>query len=737
MISLSPAPPALSSDLLTLYFANEPLLEDLPVLIFYGSSTTANSTHNSSRIQAHIYSLAGFQTFPRLTIAPTSPLYAAVSHLPSDLQGDEVYRGLAIALFSYFAAIPRDTKSVLRELAGTRRANHLAPMMFDEMHAGDLASKMTYVEKGGDMAAYLTSALAKRSLSWVDVDVILPRGSIVRATCEEDEGSAPALDDNGLPLYNYGKYNLLVDSFGSPQFLPTSKLQRAPSRPTTHAKYKTLSKEEKVLLRREMCELVDTENNYLSKIRDLFTSVTVAFRQDTASEALQQLFPESLGKIIDLNGSFYQEIQAILDSTESEAIRDIDGDSTRASLAPQTDMLSRRSDPTGATFLAKAVLKWFPLFKGPYQDYLRASNHFSDAIALALTDTSTGFGQQLQIVGEQHLRSALIEPVQRLPRYSLLVDNIINLLPASHTALAGFVKARDIITDICALDSNASASVNRTAKILRDIVVDWPERLDLQGRLIVAADINELTPPYGDQRLAAILLVFPGKLVILLKTGQDAISARGLLAELDQPSTMVRSSSSVLAHDRCLRLEGLYDLSDLRLTESADGNLIYLRELPPMSLPPHETLRISTRVFQLQAPYHGKASRLTEEIAKARIEARYPEDIREGNRWALRSIEASEHGIGIMGAISDMNEPRSLLDQYSMGQIIVVVDGRENARSMIANKSGTHIAACLTSSKDGGYVLEIEGADGTRFTDDCKHEHVVRLFQKRRKQPSD
>ena len=734
MIPLSPALPALSSEALSLYYANEPLFEDLPVLIFYGPSTMANSTQNPSRIQAHVYSLAGFQTFPRLTIAPTLPLYAAVTHLEAELQGEEVYRGLAVALLSYFAALPKGTKTVLRELAGSRRVNHQPPMMFDEMHAGELASKMVHVEKAAETAAYLMSALTRRALSWVDVDLLLPCGSITRTMSGEGEELAPPIDDNGQPFYDYGRYNAFIESFGSPAFLPTSQLQRAPSKPTAHNKSKILSKDQKVLLRREMCEFVDTENSYLSKLRNLVLSVAEEFRQNTTSEIWHQLFPESLSKILNINEIFYREIQAILDTTESDAIRDIEGDGVQAISVPETVTQGRRRDPTGAALLAKSALKWFPLFKEPYQDYLRASNQLPHVIAQALTDTSSRFGQHLQLFGEQHLRSALIEPVQRLPRYSLLIDNVVNLLPASHPALVSFVKARDIITDICALDVDECSSATGTLRILQNIVPDWPERLYLQGRLIVVADVNELAPPYTteSQSLAAIMLAFPGKLVILRKSRQDALSARGLLAKLDHPSILTGRPSSWPDHDPGLRLDRIYQLENLSVTESENGHLIQVGELPPMSMLSLEAPRRPTRVFQMQAPYHGKASRLTEAITKARIEARYPQHVREGGKWSLRSLEPSEKGIGIITAISEMDEPNSLQDRGGGGQVRVVVDAREDIKSIMTNTPDSHIVACIMASENGGYVLEIEGLDRTRFVDGCDHERVVPLFQKRR-----
>ncbi len=52
-----------------------------------------------------IYTLTGFQTLPRLTNSVGSRLYAAVDHLPEDLRRYEVFRGFAVGLLSYLAAI--------------------------------------------------------------------------------------------------------------------------------------------------------------------------------------------------------------------------------------------------------------------------------------------------------------------------------------------------------------------------------------------------------------------------------------------------------------------------------------------------------------------------------------------------------------------------------------------------------------------------------------------------------
>ena len=139
---------ALSSDQLTLYYTTDSQLSNLPVLVFHGPSTTTNSTFNSSRIQIHILTAAGIQSYPRLTISPNNPLYQSVHHLTREKQGDEVCRGLAFGLLKYFKELPEVVKSnlIIQSAHSTRRRPGSAPTLFGEQHAADLVNSLVKVE---------------------------------------------------------------------------------------------------------------------------------------------------------------------------------------------------------------------------------------------------------------------------------------------------------------------------------------------------------------------------------------------------------------------------------------------------------------------------------------------------------------------------------------------------------------------------------------------------------------
>lgn len=724
MITLSAAPPLLSSSNLSLFYAKDTLLDNLPILVFYGPSTTGNSTQNSSRIQAHIYSLAGFQTFPRLTVAPTSPLYAAVRHLPTEHQGDEICRGLAVSLLSYFAGLPKALKTSLRDRTAARRPNRAAPVMFDEMHAAVLAATMLEVEDKSEIADYFISALSTQVLSWVDMDVFLPSGTIQRAKSSDGDDSTPLFDNDGLPLYHFGQYTSIIESLGSAAFLPTSKLQRAPSRPTAHSRSRVLAKDQKIALRREMCELVDTESRYVGKLQSLVQSIAADFRQISSSHLVNGLFPESLNRILETNKSFYEDIQAILDETENEAINDIEGNSSSESDLGSPITQGRRRDPTGNLHFSKALLRWFPNFMDPYQDYLRASTSFSSIISQLSADPSSAVSRHLHDFGEQRLRSALIEPVQRLPRYSLFIDNMVNLLPASHPALSSLLKARDTITDICALDTQSSGDFARSAKTLSNIVANWPATLSPQGRLITAVDVLELDPPYAisGEGTAGIVLLFVDSIVLLQKAGNSSFSARGIIAEVDRPTTPPNAFlSSSLSLDRDLKFSGAYDLSQLRLSESESGHLIRLTLFggTTSDLDTSRHLQSFTKVFLALGPYDSKAARFSEEVVKARIESRFSEATRDSGKWALRSINPSQGSLGVLIALLEEQSDSTANLSQRRSQIRLFVDASEGRNSIITQDRGIEIAGSITTLGSGSYRLDTEAIDGTCFTDTC------------------
>jgi hypothetical protein len=744
----------LSRDQVSLYHTTDPYLGNLPVFAFHGPSTTSNSTLNSSRIQIHVFTAAGFQSYARITISPNSHFYQSVNHLPRDKQGDEICRGLAFGLLKYFKELPEVVKTGLIFQSTNSRGKRpgSAPTLFGEQHAADLASSMVKVENIGEVIQDIESALRPQNINHLDIDLVLPPGSIVPVKEEEIEEHN---EDEELPdptLKQYGAYSPLIKLFGEVTFLPTSKLRRAPSRPTSVNRSRSFLKDQKLSLRREMGELVDTEERYVIKMHELVNHMADDFRVKAknrefgsfspSEQDLEKLFPRCLDRILRINSAFLADIRKVMDETEEDAMRDLEAPIV-SSTGSRYGGTGRLKDPTGALAFAKVLLEWFPQFSDCYQEYIRASQDFPQIITSFMRQPSS-FRERVQQTGEQRLRSAVIEPVQRLPRYSLFIDNIVNYLPVLHPALQPLLKARDIITSICSLDpptTDKSQVVNR----LRNLIDSWPSSLHPQGRLITAVDFVELAAPFhpatnGNVR-EGIFLLFADCVVLLKKAGECNLSARGLMAEVDKPSaaTMMASVTAAAGGQKRvyeLTFCGWHVLGDARFTMSDDGRtvaMVSLHELKDPATGRERTSPAATiRNFLLQTAYDGKALKFTEEITKARVEGRFSEAERETEKWCLRSIKLQAAEVTLHTAIFEEGIDTLIEGRKEPASIRIVIDHERGTKGAPVGHYGVDIVANVKVMGGGlKYRLEVSGLNEKVFVDEVVVEHLLPTFTKR------
>jgi hypothetical protein len=719
MVVIIPEPAALSAEDLSLFYTTDELLSSSPVLIFYGpTATSTQATH--SRIQAHVFTPAGLQNFARLIISPTATFYSAVTCLPREEQGDEICRGLAFSLYKYFLELPTEIKNAWAKRHGTLAHLPMAPELFSESHAAILAAKMVKVENVADVIVDVRHALGEQTLSWVDLDVVLPQGSIRKLEARESAQFDESEDD--VLEQRYGQYASVVKLFGETAFLPTSKLRRAPSKPTALNRSQSFSRSQKETLRREMCELLDTEENYVSKVHDLVHNVAVEFREKAkqkshsstspTEQALQGLFPPSLDKILDVNTKFLDTLRAILEETENGAIEDIEKATEDVFIAPlrgQKDPL----DVTGAASVAKALVEWFPQFGDCYTDYMAAHGDFSQLLKAFTKDTASSFSKRVYETGEQRLTSMLIEPVQRLPRYNLYIDNIIKQLPVRHPAIKTFLKARDIIAEICSREGPSAQQI-RVFDRLCKIVSSWPSAFNPRGRLITAVDYVELSPPYhgelsGPSATSGIFVLFTDFLVLLQKSSGCTTNARSLLADLDNPKFAESFNGSVE-----LTFYQYLDLSSVFLTEHSEGSILQLLSPVPAT---HQTGHPRSRdrqlpglrMFYLQGAYEGKSQKIVEELTKARVEGRFPENERESPKWEVRSLSGD---LSFFSSISEQTGSIMIEGRKEPARIQIIVDAQQPSNPVQVGDQGVEVVVALSPLEDGFFSLETTGANG-------------------------
>jgi len=751
---------ALSPDHVILYQATDPLLGHLPILIFHGSSTTANYTFNSSRVQVHIYTPAGFQSFPRLTISPNSPYYNVVHHLPREFQGDEIYRALAFGLSKYFHELSEPVKNYIKQQYPTTRGRRpgSSPALFGEQHAADIAKSMVRADNTAEAIRKLQTALQTQHVTNVDVDIVLPPNSVIPLLPTDFEEVPDDEDDILDPtLRQYGMYTPLIKLFGEPIFLPTARLRRAPSKPSALNRTKSFSKDQKLELRRKMVELVETEERYVKKLDELVNHVAQEYREKAndrqpdsfspSPEDVDRLFPKSSDQILQVNTDFMQQLRKVLDDTEDSAQKDAEAGTSSSRVGVSGSLLGKTKDASGAVAIAKVMLEWFPKFTDCYQDYIRASQNFPQLITSFINQHST-FTERVALTGEQHLRSTVIEPVQRLPRYSLMIDQIVGCLPITHPALQLMLKARDIIANICSMDDPLTDKPHVSTR-LRNMIESWPSDLDPKGRLVTAADFYELPAPYqgtnvSDTQLderAGMFLVFSDCIVVVKKMFGIHTTARDLLREIDKPSaagllaSMTNAAGGQGSYE--LAFAGWHELADVRFTESADGRMTWMtsaKEMRGAHAGDFVTNTATTsRCFVLQESYEGKAAKWSEDIVKARIENRFSEKEREDPCWTLRSVRMADTGLGLFAAVFQEGIDQLIEGRKEPAPIRIIVDHEKGTKGSPVGHYGVEICSDVKTGDLRKVVMITVGLHGKRATDEVCLEDFLPTLARRSK----
>lgn len=742
---------ALSPEHVALYRASDPLLGHLPILLFHGPSTTANYTLNSSRVQVHVFTPAGFQSFPRLTISPNSDFYSVVNHLPREFQGDEVYRGLAFGLYKYFTELPDGIKTYLRNLYPTRgRRPGSGPALFGDQHAASLVASVVKSEDTLEVIAALQEALQTQHITNVDLDFILPPGAVVPLQPADLEDVPDDEDDILDPtLRQYGGYTPLVKLFGEPVFLPTSRLRRAPSKPTSLNRSKSFNRDQKYELRMKLSELVETEERYVGKLRELVGQIAADFRDSAkkrnpeslspSEEELERLFPTSSSQILQVNSAFNDELRRIMISTEEEAGRDMESATNLTG-----SKLGRTKDPSGAVAMARLFLEWFPKFTQCYQDYIKASQHFPTLLNSFLNQQSS-FKQRVASRGEQAIRSILIEPVQRLPRYSLLIDQIVGCLPMTHPALQPMLKARDIISNICSMD-DPLPDKPQIANRLRNMIESWPMDLEPQGRLITTADFIEIPPPFqystSQPDKPGVFLLF-SDCVVLIKRIEGSMTGRDLIREIDKPSAAGLLISMTNAAGGPAKYEfvftGWHNLADVRFTESNDGTLTWMistHDMKGAHMGEHKVNKLPTsRCFLLTDSLAGKAAKWGEDVVKARVEARFSEAERDSPAWTLRSIRMPDSNLGLHAAVFQEGADQLIEGRREPASVRVVVDYQKGTKGAPVGHYGVEIVINVTSNDLRRVSMISVGLNGKQFQDEVALEDFLPTMSRRGRMP--
>lgn len=183
-----------------------------------------------------------------------------------------------------------------------------------------------------------------------------------------------------------------------------------------------------------------------------------------------------------------------------------------------------------------------------------------------------------------------MEPVQRIPRYTLLFRQIIKQMPAHDPQRAKLIEADELASKIAAAEIDEQTKRAAIMYCLRSTIEDFPPALVSNSRKFVdCLDVEDvLAPPLGltdtpstpggggGSALHCSLLLFDDKLVIVKRPGNGEKSARVLtgLDDLDKV-TKLKALQSVPKKTGMV-CKGVVEVTDVVATDVGGSGALSL-----------------------------------------------------------------------------------------------------------------------------------------------------------------
>ncbi|OCF72444.1 hypothetical protein I204_06823 [Kwoniella mangroviensis CBS 8886] len=395
-------------------------------------------------------------------------------------------------------------------------------------------------------------------------------------------------------------------------------------------------------------ELVRTERSYLSRIHALKTSYADRLRL-FSRDPNQQLIPPYEAK------AMFANIEAIVPASAA-FLTDLDA-----------MMQSGRAEDT----VGDVCLKHFKNLRtfDPYRTYLSKQDEsqklFQDSLkkfhGFASFIESTKY--QTTGIGNIGLRELLMEPVQRIPRYTLLWQSMIKCMSPISSQHAKLLEAIEIASGIARCDPDPQTVRATVMYHLERNIDNFPAKLFSNSRdYIDAIDVEDLPAEYPTSPpavhaaatpLNCTLFLFDDKLMIV-KRQSGSISGRKVTGTDDIPR-LVRGAAIMdknpIKKDK-LSFRGEVDILDVIASDTGNGDFHLFFERPPMD----QSGRWSARPFRSYTTVHPPFSTALDPVATRRDKLRFIQ-----NLWAAQALARTK-----LSSKEGKNLARALMSEHEL-----------------------------------------------------------------------
>ncbi|KAH0839928.1 hypothetical protein J3R83DRAFT_882 [Lanmaoa asiatica] len=379
-------------------------------------------------------------------------------------------------------------------------------------------------------------------------------------------------------------------------------------------------------------ELVNTERSYVKRLRTLKNDYADPLRQFSKSKSTAILPPYeaktlfgNIDNLLPVNEAFLADLEKMIAPNGSRNIGDV--------------ALRHFRDLRGFEYYKQYYVKREEAQSIFEREMMKKSSGFAayiDRIKYSNAETRNRVG----------LRELLMDPVQRIPRYTLLFRTMVKLMGPDDAQRAKLIEADEIASKIAqaetddhtrraavmyclsaTIDGFPAALISNSRRFIdsidvEDIVVDGPPGASSSGSSISATSLH------------CTLFLFDDKLMIVKRPGNGEKSGR-LLSGLDEVEKLAKTGGLPLGMKKSgMSCKGVFDLCDVVVADLGDAEFhIYIENSPqdqgdrwsgrpfrslsvvfppaPINLDPTRTLtekeRFLGNLWSAQAKYRTKA----------------------------------------------------------------------------------------------------------------------------------